>query len=467
MQSNPLTEGSILSSLVKLSLPIIFINILQTAYQLIDTFWVGRLGREAVAAVSLSFPVVFLLISFGMGLLMSGAILVAQHRGRKDHAEVNHIAGQTLLMVLLISILLTPIGYFLSPFIVEKMGAEPAVFTSAVSYMQISFLGMVFLFFYMAFQSLMRGVGDVKTPMKLVLMTVLLNLVLDPLFIFGYGPLPGSGVTGAAYATILTQGLAGGIGVWMLLRGKHHISVKCRNLKPDWAVIKRMIFLGAPASLEHSNRALGFTIMTFLAAGFGTLATAVYGIGTRILSFIIIPAMGLAMATSTLVGQNIGAGKKDRAEQIVKLSALSGFSVLAVIGALVFLFAAPLAAAFLPGDPEAIDESAFFIRILAGAFAFFGIQMTVNGAFMGSGNTITSMLFSLISLWVIQFPLAYILSHHTTLGVTGIWIAFPISIISTAILSALWFAGGHWKKKELLKKEQQSSEQGITEAPRT
>jgi len=187
------------------------------------------------------------------------------------------------------------------------MGAEPAVYAAAVSYIRISFIGMVFVFIYMVFQSLMRGVGDVKTPMYIVFGAVLLNLIFDPLFIFGYGFVPAFGVAGAAVATIGTQGLAAIIGLAILLSGRHQLHLQLNDLKLDVALFKKMFRLGLPASIEQSTRALGMTVMTFLVASFGTLTLAAYGIGSRILSFVIIPALGFSMATSTLVGQNIGA----------------------------------------------------------------------------------------------------------------------------------------------------------------
>ncbi|MEJ2053940.1 MAG: MATE family efflux transporter, partial [Calditrichaceae bacterium] len=182
-----LTEGPILKSLISLTVPIILANLLQTAYQLTDTFWVGRLGTDAVAAVSISFPIIFLTISLGSGLTVAGTIFVAQFKGKKDQQAVDHITSQTLFMVVIISSILAVIGYILTPAIIRLMGTESKVYAGAVSYLKISFIGMVFTFTYMAFQSLMRGVGDVKTPMYIVLGTVLLNLALDPLFIFGYG----------------------------------------------------------------------------------------------------------------------------------------------------------------------------------------------------------------------------------------------------------------------------------------
>ena len=448
-ETNHLTEGPILKSLIKLSLPIIFANILQTAYQITDTFWVGRLGTIAVAAVSISFPIIFLIISFGGGLAMVGAILVAQYKGKKDQKAINHITYQTLLAVAVVSIILSAIGYFLSPHLIKLMGAEPSVFSEAVSYMKISFLGMIFMFIYMVFQSLMRGVGDVRTPMYIILGTVFLNLILDPLFIFGYKFIPSFGVAGAAVATVGTEALAAIIGISLLLKGKHQIQLQLNNLKPDFDLIKKMFKIGIPASIEHSTRALGMTIMTFLVTAFGTCTLAAYGIGSRILSFTIIPALGLSIATSTLVGQNIGAGKIKRAERIAKLSSLTGFIILTIVGIITFLFAEQISAIFIPGEIETIKSSALFIKMMSLTFGFIGIQMALNGAFRGSGNTLISMALSIFSLWVLRFPIAYYLSNYTHFNEVGIWMAFPIANIIATMVTIIWFRRGTWKERKI------------------
>jgi len=449
-KKNHLLEGPILKSIIFLSLPIIFANILQTAYQLTDTFWLGRLGTNAVAAVSLSFPLIFLLISVASGLGIAGTVLVAQYKGKDDRKAVNHISAQTLLMVLVISVILSILGYFLAPLLVRLMGADAVVVLAAISYIKISFIGMIFVFVYTIFQSLMRGVGDVKTPIFIVLATVLLNLILDPLFIFGYSFLPAFGVSGAAMATVVTQSLAAFAGVFILLRGKHKIHLHISDFKVDFKLLKRIFKLALPASFGQSTRALGMMVMTFLVTSFGTLTLAAYGIGGRILSFIIIPALGISMATTTLVGQNIGAGKIDRAEKITKLSALLGFVFLTFVGIIIFFLAEKLAAVFIPGELDTIKSSALFIRIMSLTFGFIGIQMALSGAFRASGNTAISMILSVISLWILRFPLAYILSNHTGLLEVGIWIAFPVANVSAAIIAMIWFAQGTWKKKDLL-----------------
>ena len=449
INKNKLTEGSVLRSLITLSVPIILASILQATYQLTDTFWVGRLGTESMAAVSISFPVIFLLVSFGAGLTMAGAILVAQYKGKGDQEAINHISGQALLMVFLVSFLLSIVGYFFSPYLIKLMGAEKVVFLSAVSYLKISFLGTTFMFIYFSFQALMRGVGNVKFPMYIVFGTVLLNLILDPLFIFGYGPIPAFGVAGAALVTVITQGLAALVGLSILFLGKRGIYININKLKFDFPLIKKMFFLGFPSSVEHSARSLGMIVMTFLVAGFGTVTIAAYGIGIRILSFIVIPSLGLSMATSTLVGQNMGAGKIDRAERVAKISAIVGFSTLTLAGVFTFIFAKEIVALFIPGEIATIQLSSMFLRIMSLSFGFIGIHQVLNGVFRGAGDTLTPMVLSIIFLWGIHLPLAYILSKYTSLAEVGIWIAYPISNVVIAFLILIWFIKGSWKKKKI------------------
>ncbi len=445
IDDNALVNEPIMKTLLMLSVPIILANILQTAYQLTDTFWVGRLGADAVAAVSISFPVIFLLVSLGGGLAIAGTILIAQYKGKSNRKATDHVAAQTLLLVFFVSLILSVIGYLLTPYLLTLMGAGPDIYQGALSYMRISFMGIIFMFIFMVFQSLMRGVGDVRTPMYIVLSTVLLNLILDPLFIFGYGIIPAFGVAGAAVASVGTQALSAVIGLIVLYSGRFGIHVRSSEFKPDMKLILKMFRLGFPASIEQATRALGLIFMVVLVTGFGTEVIASYGIGTRILGFIIIPALGLSMATSTLVGQNMGAGKIERAQKVVVYSAWLGFGALTLVGVLLFIFATPISALFIPGDAFAISMSASFIRIMAFTFGFIGVQQVLNGAFRGSGNTFISMMLAIVSLWVLRFPIAYMLGYHTSLGETGIWYAFPIANVIAAAIALAWFSRGTWK----------------------
>lgn len=443
-----LTQGSIFKSLLALATPIIFANVLQTAYSLTDTFWIGRLGANAVAAVSLSYPIIFLIISLGIGFTTAGAILVAQHKGNKDQESVNYISGQTLLISFLISLFLATIGFVLAPFLVTIMMAAPDVYSLAVTYMKYSFVGAVPSFTYMVFQSLMRGVGDADTPMYIVLGTVLLNFFLDPLFIYNYG----FGVAGAAMATIATQSLAAIVGIYLMSNGKHVIHLSFKELKLNFDLIKKMTKLGLPASIEHSARAVGFALMTGLVAGFGTPALAGYGIGGNILNLVIIPGIGLSVATSALVGQNVGAGKIDRAEKVAKLSCWIGFIALSAIGIITFFFAKEIISIFIPGQTEVIEISTLFLKIISISYGAIGAIMSLNGTFRGSGNTVIPMTFAILSSWIFRFPLAYVLSKYTELETIGIWISFPITEIIALIAILVIFNQGGWKNKQIIAK---------------
>ncbi|MEZ4087623.1 MAG: MATE family efflux transporter [Candidatus Gracilibacteria bacterium] len=457
------TKGPILKALVSLSVPIVLTNMLHTAYQLVDTFWVGRLGKEAVAAVSLSFPIIFLLITLGAGFTIAGTILVAQYKGRKDHAQVEHVTAQTVVLMLIVSVICAILGLLISQPIMELMGAEADVLAMAVSYLKISFLGMPFMFGFFMFQSVMRGIGEVYMPMKIVFGTVMLNLVLDPLFIMGYGPIPAYGVSGAAVATIFTQGLATLAGMIILLRGKHGIKLTFKNFKFDFTLVKQMFSLGLPSSIEQSMKALGLTVMSFLVASFGTAIVAAYGIGIRILSFVIIPAFGLSMATSTLVGQNMGAEKPRRAEKIANRSVGIGFITIIGISIIIFFAADFLAGAFLEGEPEVLAESALFIRYLCFGFAFMATQLVLNGVYSGAGITRTSMIFSIVSTWLFEFPIAYIMSKHSGLSARGLWIAYPISSFLSALVSFIYFRMGRWKNVRIIPSKQEKLEHAVQE----
>jgi putative MATE family efflux protein len=285
--------------------------------------------------------------------------------------------------------------------------------------------------------------------------TVLMNFLLDPLFIFGWGPVAGHGVMGAAIATLVTQALASFAGVLIFLRGRHGIHLTWSGFKPDPAYLKRAFFLGVPGSLELSTRALGLMIMSFLVASFGTLTIAAYGVGSNILQIVTIPVMGLSMAVSTLVGQNIGAGHVDRASQAAKLGATVSFFLLSGIGAIAW-FAAPwLIAFFIPNDADVIREGARFIRVMCLAWGGIGVQLCIVSAFRASGNMLMSMVIAMVSQWMIQFPLAYVLGKHTTLQAQGLWWSFPITNIAVALVSVLWFACGSWKKTRLTEDDEQ------------
>lgn len=452
-KTHSLTEGPITKSLVTMAIPIILANTLQSAYQFTDSFWVGRLGEKAVAAISMSLPISFLMTSLGIGLSIAGSILVAQYYGAKNKDMVNHAAAQTLLMVTFFSFFISILGFIFSPFILKFMGTPPEIFPNSLLYLRISFTGMIFNFCFFIFQSIMRSLGRPTVPVFIIIGTVLLNFILDPLFIFGFGPIKGIGVAGAALATVFTQSIAAIIGLSILFVGKRGIKLYTKNFKPDFSFIKKSFRLGFPSSIEQSMRSLGMIAMTSLVATFGTVAVASYGIAGNIVSFTVIMAIGLSTAQSAIIGQSIGAGKIDRAEKTARLTALITFIVMTALGIIFFIFSKYFISFFVPNDQNVIATGAHFIRMTCLAFGFMGIQIVMGGVFQASGNTTTSMTITFISQWILQIPMAYLFSKYFNLGLNGIWIAFPISNIIIATIAFIIFKRGKWKHKKLIKKD--------------
>lgn len=423
---NKYVTGPIFKSIMSLMIPIMFGNLLQTAYNLTDTFWVGRLGKEAVAAVSICFPIIFLIISLSIGFATAGSILVSQAKGRKDFEAMNKITGQTLLMSVILSTFFSIIGFIFSAQLIGILGVEPVVSALATTYLKYSMLGLVFVFGYMTFQEISRGAGDPKTPLIIVLITVLLNLILDPLLIFGYKMIPAFGVSGAAVSTIATQAVAFIVALIIMKKGIAGIKLKRRHFKLNFKLIKKLFLLGIPTSLEQSSRSISMILMVIIASSFGTVVLAAFGIGSRIFSFVIIPAISLAISSAILVGQNIGAGKKRRAFKTGILAQKIGFISLTIVGIIFFIFAKQIATIFIPGEIETIAVATSFLKTISIIFGVIGVQMSCLGAFRGAGKTKLSMILAMTMI-SIQLISAYVLSHYTPLAATGIWVAFVVA----------------------------------------
>jgi len=450
-----LLHGPIPRSLFLLAFPIMGGNILQIAYQLVDAFWVGRLGAAAVASVSVSMPLMFLMMSIGLGFTIAGSTLIAQYVGARNREMVDHVAGQTLLTVVAVSLVLGLLGFIIAPYLLELMEVEPEVYRNALGFLRVQFLSLPLAFAYFCFQSQMRGVGQVTIPLYIISGSVLINFVLDPLFIFQFG----WGVVGAALATMVSQTVAATVAITLLSSGRYGIRLKLRELRPDYAFILRAFNLGYPAAIEGSARGLGVTVMMFLITSFGTVTTAAYGVGGNVLQFVVIPAMGFSMATSTLVGQNIGAGNIPRAEAVARLAALITFSVLSGFGVVAFTMADHIAAFFVPHDQAVIHEAGVFIRTISWSFGFIGVQFALMGVLRASGNMVAAMVISLVSQWVLSFPLAVVLSQRAHMGAHGIWWAFPVANLITAIISVIWFSRGDWKKRRIIDPSNQQEEE--------
>lgn len=438
---------ALIKQLLALTLPISLGAMVQTSYHLINAFWVGRIDADAVAIVSLCFPINLLLISLAGGLSLGGSILIAQRHGAKDRAQVNHLSGQTLTALVLLALLVTALGFAAAPALLRILGAEERIVPAALTYLHISLASSLFAFLGAGYQSILRSLGEAKAPLLIIVPGVVVNALLNPVMIFGWGPIPAMGVDGAAYATLITQIISAVAGILLMLRPTYGLTLQWRNLAPDWPTISTLLRIGLPSSVEQSMGALTVSAMTVLAAKFGTIALASYGIVFRIMTFTIIPSFGLSMATAILLGQTLGAGDFGKASRIAKEAAIFGFGLMSVIAAGLFLAADPIAGFFVPNEPELKEHCALVLRIFLLSFPMTGIQMALSGAFRGAGDTMAAMVMSLIGGWVIQVPLCFALSQYTSLQDAGIWWGMVIGSFISLGMAFAYSRSHRWKHR--------------------
>ena len=458
-----LTSGDIGKPLFFLSMPIVVTNLFQTAYNLADTFWLGQYSTDALAAISFAFPMVFLLISLGMGISVAGSVLVAHFTGAGAEREAEYAASQTMVFAVIVSLGLGFIGYVGVGTFLGVMGASPDVLPLATNYMEVISLGLLFMFGFAVFVALMRGYGDTITPMLVMFGSVVLNIIIDPFLIFGWtvvenAPLVGTvsfpelGIQGAAIATVFSRALALVVGLAIMFRGTRGVQIHLRDMAPDLTYLRRLIRLGLPASIEGTGRAVSMNLLLVIVAMFPDTVVAAYGIGTRVFSVVFLPAIAVARGVETMTGQNMGANKPDRAAQAAGLAARVLFVILSVAGVLVFFVPEPIVSVFVGADQanaaQVVAIGAEFLRYVALTFGFIGIMRAYTGSFRGAGKTLTAAAISVLTLGIIRFPVAWFTAG--LLGETGIWLSFAVSNVAGALIAYVWYQRGTWRGSELL-----------------
>ena len=476
-----ITEGSLVRPLFRLAWPIVVIQLLQVTYNVVDTLYLGRLSAEAVGAISLAFPLIFLLIAVAGGFTTAGAILVAQYTGADGDGSAGLVAGQTIFTVSVLSVFIGIAGYFYTRPALELLPSDPAtaatVIPLAADYMEVIFAGIPLMFGFFVFSALMRGYGDTRTPMAVMLVSVVLNVLLDPFLIFGFADNPlfawlagvpavgaldpvaleaslfavtgftGYGIEGAALATILSRGVATGIGIWLLFGTGLGPAVSVSHLVPDPTFIRDIFSLGLPSSVEQTTSALAMITLTAMVVTFSPPVVAAYGLGNRLISLVFLPAMGLGRAIDTMVGQNLGADRADRAARSVKLAAGTGAGVMFLVAVVAVTFTEPIVGAFLgdvPDAPATVGYAVEYVRIRSVEFAFIGVSQVILGAFRGAGNTKTAMVISILTLWVGRVASVGYLVFILGWGETGVWVGMALGNILGAIVGVAWFARGTW-----------------------
>lgn len=467
-------NGDLFKPMMILSAPIVAAQLLQVGYNLADTYWVGRLGADPVAALSYSWAIVFLMVSVGGGLTVAGTVLVAQYKGAQDFTTTDHVAGQTLSFVTIIAAGFAAVGILLAPWLISLVGATPGTppHRMAVSYTRIIFLGVSFMFWFFIFDALSRGWGDTRTPLYLMIVSVVINVVLDPFLILGFEENPiffwfgleslqatlfaatgfaGWGIEGAAVATLFARGLAAVAGLYLLFTGKVGLQPQLGDLVLQADTVRSIIDIGGPIAIEQGMRAGGLAILTAVIAIAGDDAVAAYGIVNRLSTLLFLPALGLSRGIETVVGQNLGARQVDRAKHAVYLGSavVTGVFIVVIAGAypnaesIIGFFLAADAAGSVPVE-EVIDIGALYIWIVGPAYVFLGVFQVLLGAIRGSGSTRAAMVLSIQELWLWRLPLAYGLIAVASLGIVGVWYAVAVSYIAATIITVVWFRRGTW-----------------------
>ncbi|MFT4922829.1 MAG: putative MATE family efflux protein [Haloarculaceae archaeon] len=451
-----LTSGSIARPLFHLSLPIVVMNLLQTTYNLADTFWLGQYDTAALAATSFTFPMVLLYISVGLGISAAGSILVAQRLGAGDRALATSAASQTVTLSVIGALVLGGLGYLFVDDLLTVVGPSERVLKLATEYMRLISLGSVFIFGFVAFMALMRGAGDTVTPMLVVAGSVGLNVALDPVLIFGWGPFPQWGIRGAAIATVASRALAFGVGLWVMFRWDRGVSIAASELWPTAEGIATQLRLAVPASVEGISRTLSLNLLLVIVGTFSTTVVAGYGIGMRVLSVVYLPAIAVARGVETMTGQNIGAVRADRAETATHFAGRVVFGLLAVVGIVTWLQADTIVGLFTT-DVDVARSGTVFLRYVAPTFGFIGLMRVFTASLRGAGKTLSAALLVLLVYGVLRLPVAQ--AGALAVGPAGVWTAIAATNLVGALLAYAWYRRGAWRPAAPTDQERQSGVQ--------
>lgn len=411
-KGSDLTQGSIIRNLIKLALPIMLSNFMQTFYNLADTFWLGKMAENAKGAVStagIAFPLVWTLSSFGFGFAIAGTALVARYKGANKPEKIQESIGQFTLILVVFTAIFLVISMIFLPQIMKWLQVPEGIFDMAKVYMRIILGGMAFMFVFMFYQAIAHGLGDTVSPMKIQAISVITNVVLDPFMIFGIGFFPELGVRGAAIATFFSRFLAAFFAIFFLFKYSRGLIPQWSDLKPNFKVLGNILRISIPASVGHSVTSFGFLILQGFVNSFGTVVISTFSIGNRMTSLFMMPAMGISNALATVVGQNLGAEKIDRVHASLEKAFILVFSILGVGCSILYFFGADLTRLFID-DPAVIEVGTRMFKVTSLATFIFGVVFVFMGLFNGSGLTGATLRVNITRLWLFRIPLCYILS---------------------------------------------------------
>jgi putative MATE family efflux protein len=441
-----LTVGSIPRHLLHFSIPMLLGNAIQSGYSIINMIWVGNIiGENGLGATAVSFPIMFILIGLAAGMTMASSILVAQFYGARDNLRLKRVVDTSVAVCIVLSIVLTVILIALSDFLLKLMNTPPEIFSLSSSYLKISLAGVILLYFMFTITSILRGMGDTMTPLWFMGIAVIINAILDPFLIIGIFPFPKLGLNGAAVASIIAQAIGLILGIGYLNRKNHLLSIGFKKLTFDKHITALIFKIGFPAMIQQSLISIGQLFVTTYVNNFGAEAIAAFGAAGRIDMVATMPSLAIGMAATALTGQNLGAKKPERVKEIFKWALLMGTIISGFVAVLTIIFPRPILSMFIHKEPVLIIGIQY-LRIVAPCYFLFALLFVSNGIVNGAGQTLVTMVFSLISLWMVRVPLAAFLSRHTSLGMKGIWIAMAAGFAVTAGVNFLYYLSGRWRK---------------------
>lgn len=437
------TTGSIRKAVVFLSIPMILEMCMESVFAVVDIFFVGRIGKEAVATVGLTESVLTLVYSMAIGLSMAATALVARRTGEKNPKEAAHAAAQAINLALGVTVVVSLAGFFLAPDILRVMGASPETVATGASYTRILFGGSIVIMLLYLINGIFRGAGNASMAMWSLWIANGCNIILCPLLIHYFG------LKGAAMATTIGRGIGVIYQLYHLLKGKGIVRIQRQSFKLDFPVLKSLTKIAWTGTTQFLIGSASWIVLVRIVAYFNDeAAIAGYQVAVRIFLFFLLPAWGMSNAAATLVGQNLGAQRPDRAEQSVWTAAkYNGIFMLLVT--LLFLFGSEAIVAFMNNDPAVRKVAVLCLRVVSLGYIIYGIGMVLTNAFNGAGDTRTPTLINLFCFWAFQIPLAYILAIVYGLGPLGVFLAIPITELAVIISSYLIFRKGAWKKVKI------------------
>ena len=448
-QEQDYTIGSIRKAVILLAIPMMLEMCMESVFAVVDIYFVSHLGKHATSVVGLTESVVTIVYSLAIGISMAATAMVARRVGEKDPAAATKAGMQAIFVSLIITLLVSIPGFIYADDILRLMGAEEAAVQSGVIYTRIIMAGSLVIMLLFLINGIFRGAGDAMMAMKSLWIANIFNIILCPILIRGIGPIPEFGIMGAAMATTIGRSIGVAYQLYHLFNGKRMVRFTLKALTPDFEIIKSLINIAWPGTLQFLIGSGSWIVLASLVVQTGhSDASAGYQIAIRVIMFFLLPAWGMSNAAATLVGQNLGAGKPERAELSVLQTAKYNTIFMAIVS-FIFIVFAPYIISFFTKEEIVLNYAVTAVRIIGAGFIFYGIGMVMANAFNGAGDTRTPTLINFVGFWLIQIPLAYLLAKTFGVGPKGVFIAIPVAETAISIAAYILFKKGKWKTKKI------------------